>query len=56
MHGESLAGDVMVGCDGPRLVVRSLDEVIRRSPRLVNADSTLYQISLNLMLRAEQPF
>lgn len=57
LHGDPpIAGDVMVGCRGPRVVVTPLDEVIEHSPRLVTRDSELYQLSLKLMLSAEQPF
>ena len=49
-------GDVMIGCRGPHVIVTPLDEVIARSPRLVTRDSELYQLSLKLMLSAEQPF
>lgn len=53
---EKVAGDVMIGCRGPHVIVTPLDEVIARSPRLVTRDSELYQLSLKLMLSAEQPF
>lgn len=51
-----VAGDVMVGCRGPRVILTPLDEVIERSPRLVTRDSELYVLSRRLMLSAEQPF
>ena len=54
--GPTLEGDVMVGCRGPRVVAVPLAEVIEHSPRLVTRDSELYQLSLKLMLSAEQPF
>lgn len=54
--GSHPSGDVMVGCRGPQVIATPLDEVVRLSPRPVLRDSELYQLSLKLMLRAEQPF
>ena len=55
-HGEVIAGDVMVGTRGTRVIVTPLDEVIENSPRLVERESDLFQLSNKLMLSAGQAF
>jgi 6-phosphofructokinase 1 len=57
LDGEAVPdGDVMVGTLGQRMVATPLDDVIANSPRKVQRDSPLYQLSLRLMIRSEQPF
>ncbi len=48
--------DVVVGTQGGAPIVTPLDEVVTRSPRLVDASSPLYQLAQRLTLNAEQPF
>jgi 6-phosphofructokinase 1 len=55
-HGEPIVGDVMVGTRGTRVIVTPLDEVIEHSPRLVERESDLFQLSNKLMLSAGQAF
>jgi len=47
---------VVVGCRGVDMVAVPLEDVVRRSPRLVTSGSSLYRLATQLTLGVEQPF
>jgi 6-phosphofructokinase 1 len=50
------AGHAMIGCNGTRMVTVPLEEVVRRSPRLVTESSPLWRLSTQLTIQTDQPF
>lgn len=47
---------VVVGCRGVDMVAVALEDVVKRSPRLVTSTSSLYRLATQLTLGVEQPF